>query len=201
MWGSVLFVHEYRHELCTARIMSKDWLKITENIAPTTAAETGTRYDTCTCQKSGVAESSGGVPPPSALLASTSIIPGGAREVSPPCHHATADSPPRQSWKHPPNTALRAPSHPTHRATPELLCVCVWKMHTLHAENVRTQRVFASAAGRMLFLVPASQFHLSHPCSFGSHGSSDIPWLPKISCAWNSFRSAIFSLVRSRSLL
>ena len=150
MWGSVLFVHEYRHELCTARIMSKDWLKITENIAPTTAAETGTRYDTCTCQKSGVAESSGGVPPPSAFLASTSIIPGGAREVSPPCHHATADSPPRQIWKHPPNTALRAPSHPTHRATPELLCVCVWEMHTLHAESVRTHRVFASAASRVL---------------------------------------------------
>ena len=37
------------------------------------------------------------------------------------CHHATADSPPRQSWKHLPNTALRAPSYPTHRATPELL--------------------------------------------------------------------------------
>ena len=103
--------------------------------------------------------------------------------MSPPCHHVTADSPPRQSWEHPPNTALRAPSHPTHRATPKLLCVCVWEIHTLRAEGVRTQRVFVSAAGRVQLLVPASQFPLSHLCFLGSHGSSDIPWLPEISCA------------------
>ena len=94
-------------------------------------------------------------------------------------HHATADSPPRQSWKHHPYTALRAPSHPTHGATHDLLSVCVWKMCTLHAESVRTQRVFASAAGRMLLCVQASQFPLSHPCSFGSHVTGDVPWLPK----------------------
>ena len=109
------------------------------------------------------------------------------------CYHATADSPPRQSWKHPPNTALRAPSHPTHRATPELLCVCACGKCIPY-----TQKAFVCrGCSRVLqvgcyFWFELRSFPCPHPCSFGSHDSSDIPWLPKISCAWNSFRSAVF---------
>ena len=110
-------------------------------------------------------------------------------------HHATADSPPRQSWKHSPNTALRAPSYPTQRATPELLSVWCGKCIPY------TQKAFVRRrCSRVLQVECYCWFQLrSFPCpihvSFDSHGSSGIPWLPKISCAWNSFRSAVSVLI------
>ena len=51
---------------------------------------------------------------------------------------------------------------------------------TLYAESVCTQRVFASAAGGVLLLVPVSQFPLSHPCSLAATAVVTSPGLSLI---------------------